>query len=502
MKFVYISFLITSLSCFGSELYFDPKQQFHIQKTFTPNSDEEIVSAAISDNGKNVVIGTNKGSTILFYPLKGDKESTTILKADSVKKQSDNSSLWVGVSNDGNSVLAVQGTLINQRSTESIEKNEKKEESATSEKIESQATDEKVLTDTKNFLNDEKSYSTLFLWKTISRKNAIFEEPYVFNFIDPSAKPIFSANSQLVTFPHVSYDKENIGKFILSELKVFNLNDLRIEYSKMSLLHEKRLDDAIIAPIMLFENGLNELVSGNAPSLKTNFILALGNRNTAHLFDLVSQRESSLSPYHSGWITAAAFNHDDTVLATGSDDTTLRLWDLEKHLDINVDKKGRKASPPFLKELKGHKETITKLLFNKKGTSLISADLIGKINIWNPANGLLQKTVQSKAKRPITHLSLTTDGRYLLTVDVDGNFEIWDTSKQISLYSNSLKLFNQEATYWQQQSYFSFHKNQNVFAAKIVDDGTIILVTKQKVIIGKLTDEENDPYFDQVDYLG
>ncbi len=460
MKLIYVPFFLTLVSCIGSELYFDPTKHSPLEKSFIPFKNQKISSAAISPDGKAIVIGTENGKTALFYPFEEDKD-LIILETPFTEKTSNSSAIkWVAVSPDVSSIVAVQESQDPQK-------------------------------------ND---YSTLYYWKTFNHKKTSFKKPFVFDYVHKETAPVFSSDNQFLIFPRVSSDPEDKEKFLLSHLTVLNIQDLTIPLYSLPLIHMIDLNESVTIPNYLFINGLNKLIPGNSSSLKKSFIVAIGNKNTAHLFDLVIQRESSLSPYHSGWITTAAFNHDDTALATGSDDTTIRLWDLKNQLGTPTADDKKKTRTPFLKELKSHKKTVTKILFTKEGSSLISADLKGTINLWNTATGLLQKTFVHSPQLPITHLSLTPDERHLLAVDIQGNVTVWDIVKQILIYFIPFESLNETPVYWGKSS-FSFHKNPNVLAAKILRNNIIILVTRQKIIIKQIPDNDEIDFYGS-DYLG
>ena len=61
---------------------------------------------------------------------------------------------------------------------------------------------------------------------------------------------------------------------------------------------------------------------------------------------------------HKKLVTSVAFNPQETLLASGSGDKTIKLWNLETKTEIAT--------------LKGHKNWVTSVSFNPQGTLLAS----------------------------------------------------------------------------------------------------------------------------------
>ncbi|KAF8301327.1 WD40 repeat-like protein, partial [Clavulina sp. PMI_390] len=67
---------------------------------------------------------------------------------------------------------------------------------------------------------------------------------------------------------------------------------------------------------------------------------------------------------------SVAFSPDDTLLASGSYDKTIQLWDLQSH-------------SPQGQPLKGHTGYVLSVAFSPDGTILISSSSNGEIILWN-----------------------------------------------------------------------------------------------------------------------
>ncbi|NXB95822.1 DAW1 factor, partial [Vidua chalybeata] len=76
---------------------------------------------------------------------------------------------------------------------------------------------------------------------------------------------------------------------------------------------------------------------------------------------------------HSAEIVCLAFNPQSTLLATGSMDTTAKLWDLEKGEEVAT--------------LNGHSAEIIALSFNTTGDRIITGSFDHTVAVWDVGTG-------------------------------------------------------------------------------------------------------------------
>ena len=118
---------------------------------------------------------------------------------------------------------------------------------------------------------------------------------------------------------------------------------------------------------------------------------------------------------HSDFVRALAFHPDGNLLATGSDDLSIQLWDLE-------------SSDPSSIVLARHTAALTSLAFSANGETIASASLDRQLILWDartyqPIGGAL-----SSAAEVIQSLTFNTSGDTLLAGDRAGNLSGWDVS--------------------------------------------------------------------------
>ncbi len=89
---------------------------------------------------------------------------------------------------------------------------------------------------------------------------------------------------------------------------------------------------------------------------------------------------------HTGTIETVAYSADGKLLATGSEDRTIKVWD--------------PASGKELHTLKGHTDDVLSVAFAPDGKKLASASKDKTVRIWDVANGKELQTLKPKIPMP------------------------------------------------------------------------------------------------------
>ena len=112
------------------------------------------------------------------------------------------------------------------------------------------------------------------------------------------------------------------------------------------------------------------------------------------------------------WVTAVAFAPEQTFLATGHDDGTVRYWDASAH--------------QLLHTFGLHRRSVSALAFRADGKALASAGEDKTIGLWDLTNGRQLGTLIGHTDR-IPALVWHPDGRYLISAGWDTTARVWDT---------------------------------------------------------------------------
>jgi hypothetical protein len=111
---------------------------------------------------------------------------------------------------------------------------------------------------------------------------------------------------------------------------------------------------------------------------------------------------------HASWVRSIAFSADGNQVLSGSDDNTLKLWDL--------------ASGQLLRTFQGHTGRVWSVAFSPDGARVLSGSRDATIRIWKVATGELLATLMGSATE--NWLTLTRDGFFAGSVNGDGILSI------------------------------------------------------------------------------
>lgn len=120
----------------------------------------------------------------------------------------------------------------------------------------------------------------------------------------------------------------------------------------------------------------------------------------------------------SGYVNSVAFSRDGKVLAYGTADGAIVLWDV--------------AEGAQLRELDGHTAQVFNLAFSPDGKTLASAGADGVAILWDYAAGA-QIYETPRANVGILSVAFSPDGKTLAIGREDSRIVLWDVAKQESL---------------------------------------------------------------------
>src|SRR3954447_16498816 len=116
---------------------------------------------------------------------------------------------------------------------------------------------------------------------------------------------------------------------------------------------------------------------------------------------------------HVGPILSIAYSPDGKIIATGSKDATVKLWDQET---------GRE-----LRTLIGHIGAVSAIAFSPDGRMIASAGADFVTKIWDVRTGALLKTLEGHWNS-VNCLTFGSDGKTIATGSEDQTVKLWDVN--------------------------------------------------------------------------
>ncbi|KAI3055665.1 hypothetical protein CBS147353_11284 [Aspergillus niger] len=116
---------------------------------------------------------------------------------------------------------------------------------------------------------------------------------------------------------------------------------------------------------------------------------------------------------HSDSVDAVAFSPDGQTVVSGSDDSTIKLWNA--------------ATGELQQTLEGHSASVTAVAFSPDGQTVVSGSYDRTIKLWNAATGELQQTLEGHSD-PVSAVAFSPDGRTVVSGSGDSTIKLWNAA--------------------------------------------------------------------------
>lgn len=119
---------------------------------------------------------------------------------------------------------------------------------------------------------------------------------------------------------------------------------------------------------------------------------------------------------HTSWVTSVAISSNNLVVASGSLDDTIKVWNLQ--------------TGELLGTLFGHLNAVNAVAITPDNLKLASCSDDGNIKIWDLPKGQLLATLVGHL-RDITSVAISPDGKLLASGSEDRTIKLWDLSSNL-----------------------------------------------------------------------
>ncbi|KAL7485104.1 hypothetical protein ACHAW6_010707 [Cyclotella cf. meneghiniana] len=162
-------------------------------------------------------------------------------------------------------------------------------------------------------------------------------------------------------------------------------------------------------------------------SPSTMYLATASDDKTLRLWDVSSSSSSSSSEEedlgdalvefrgHLDFVFSCSFSPASDLLASGSFDSTVKLWDVRCGSCVCT--------------LPAHSDPVTSVCFNYDGTCVASASHDGLVRVWDVGTGECLKTIvgeESSEGVAVGCVKFSPNGRFLLSGSLDGRVRLWD----------------------------------------------------------------------------
>jgi WD40 repeat protein len=137
---------------------------------------------------------------------------------------------------------------------------------------------------------------------------------------------------------------------------------------------------------------------------------------------------------HSHWVRSVAFSADSKLVASGSNDNTVKIWDAATGAEVRT--------------LKGHSSSVNSVAFPADSKLVASGSDDKTVKIWDAATGAEVRTLKGHSHW-VRSVAFSADSKLVASGSDDNTVKIWDaaTGKEVQTLNvgTSLKTISFDA---------------------------------------------------------
>ncbi|MBD2629466.1 P-loop NTPase fold protein [Trichormus variabilis] len=134
---------------------------------------------------------------------------------------------------------------------------------------------------------------------------------------------------------------------------------------------------------------------------------------TIEIWDVLTGKNWSSCKGHTSVVNSVAFSPDSSMVVSGSDDNTVRLWDA---------KIGEAIGQP----LSGHTYHVSSVAFSPDGSMVVSGSFDKTLRLWNIKTGEAIGEPFSGHTNSVNSVAFSPDGKTFVSGSFDNTVRLWD----------------------------------------------------------------------------
>ena len=149
---------------------------------------------------------------------------------------------------------------------------------------------------------------------------------------------------------------------------------------------------------------------------------------------------------HTNHVLSLAFKPNSYLLASGSSDDTIRIWDVGDNTNLR-----------HVRTLRGHTNEVISVEWSPDGRTLASGSSDGTVRLWNPDNGINFAVLRGHTE-DVYCVAWSPDGRILASGSSDDTIRIWNPDTH-----GTLRVLRGHTS---RVSSLAFHPNEQTLASR------------------------------------